>query len=368
MILNRFTFTMMLFFSITFSGGGGGGSSDTSTSTEQNGDSLANDDNQEDNTPKPSTNNEEETTNSTSNTISKPTVVDCSSLTIKLGNEAVNILNKHNYKKCALVAGILIANSNETLVDGKDITAMTQSLANILAELLDNDQNGVIDNPTVVSYLKTGANGAWMNMQSATNESNEETIVQELAPYLGKDMGVKHSWLIDEYPLSQSKGIKEKHMLVEEALHLIHSYGFARAYPTQWGVSNDGCEDSEASSKGCNWNQSTLTKLAWEATTKDPTWSRHGENSLVNSEGIITGTCAAPECLAVEMIMNTLVVYRGTRESDDSGSAQNFPINTDAITAKLENTTYGEEMKAIFDAPTSSYGQYRTMTWSYNPQ
>ncbi|MBF0263817.1 MAG: hypothetical protein HQL46_00980 [Gammaproteobacteria bacterium] len=303
-------------------------------------------------------------TDSTSNAISKPQVVDCSTLSSDIGTNAVSILNKYNYKKCSMVAGILIANSNETLVRGQDITAMTQSLADILAELLDNNQDGVVDDPAVVQNLKSGANGAWLNMQSAANETNEGPIVEELLPYVGKDMGVKNSWLVDDYGSSTgySENLYEKHMLVEEAMHMIHSYGYAKAYPTVWGDSLDGCKEN--SSEGCNWEQSTLTKLAFEAMTSSNNWYYHGENTTNNTGQHITGTCATPYCAAIEFIMNVVSIYREMRghDSDVASSGTEFPSTSEAMTTMLNSSVNGQAMKAVLDELWVN-----GMTWTYNP-
>jgi len=147
----------------------------------------------------------------TKRNITRSSVVDCSSLSSEIGSDAVSILAKYNYKKCAMVAGILIVNSNETLLDGKDITAITQQQADILSEMVDNNQDGLIDDTKITNKLASGENtGAWLNIQSAENESNEETIVTELLPYIGKDMGVKNSWLLAAV---EDNSLKEKHVV-----------------------------------------------------------------------------------------------------------------------------------------------------------
>lgn len=333
----------------------------TNTDTTTGGETSTGTDN--DSSTSTGSNTDSSTVSTNTNAITKASVVDCSTLTTELGSEAVTILGKYNYKKCAMVAGILIANSNETLISGRDITEETQLMADILSELLDNNKDGVIDDPKVVSYLKSGSNGTWMNMQSAANEQNEGTIVEELLPFIGKDMGVKNSWLIDDYASSSTSGIGEKHMLVEEALHLIHMYGYAQAYPSVWGVSNSECSAPEQSSQGCNWEQSTLTKLAWEA-MNNPMWYQHGENSLP-SNGVITGTCAQPSCAAVEFIMNVVVEYRDIRSND---AHEAFPSTSAAIAEKLNSSENGKAMKAVFDSDISSGGQFPNgMTWNYNP-
>jgi len=301
---------------------------------------------------------DETTTNdSTLNSISRAVVVDCSTLETSIGSKAVSILSKYNYKKCAMVAGILIANSNETVFNGLDITALTQQQADILSELLDNNQDGIVDNPLVVAKLKTSENGAWMNIQSINNESNEENIVEELRAFVGSDMGVKHSWM-SEAENDGSLGIK--HVMTEEAIHMWHMLGYAKAYPQEWGVSDEGCQ--EESSLGCNFNQSTLTKLTFEAMSENPTWYRHPENSTI-SNGVITGTCIMPSCASVEFIMNVLVEYRDIYAAVSEAP---MPTTKSAMDTKLNSTQKGQDMKAILDS--SVYNQLPNgMSYSYNP-
>jgi hypothetical protein len=296
----------------------------------------------------------------TKRNITRSSVVDCSSLTSELSSEAVTLLVKYNYKKCAMVAGILIANSNETLLDGKDITTITQQQADILAEMLDNNQDGLIDDTKITSKLASGANtGAWLNIQSADNESNEETIVAELQPYIGKDMGVKNSWLLAAV---EDNALKEKLVMTEEAIHMLHMLAYAKVYPAQFAVSDSGCTNPDSSSEGCDFNQSILTKLAWEAMSVSPIWYQHGENSQP-SNGIVSGSCAQPSCAAIEFIMNVLVEYRSIYSHV---SLVSMPSTKTAVEEKLNSTTTGQEMKAILDSTT--YNQLLNgLSYTYSP-
>ena len=297
--------------------------------------------------------------------ISKPTVGNCSTIAKPYGDEAVNILAKHGYTKCAVAGGILIINSHTDAVRGQDITAITQSQADIVAEVLDNNQDGYIDDEAIYKQVKTGPSGTYMNIQSATNQTNEETIITELAPYFGKDMGVKNSWLkADDYVAPNY----EKTMLLEEAIHLWHMYGYARAYPAVWGVNNDSCE-TDNSTKGCNWNQSTLTKLTLEAMNSSKNWYMHGENTSNNTGADITGTCTQPSCASIEFVKDLLVVYRAARGADaqTTSSGTPFPTSKAAIDTILNSTTNGKAFKTILDDP--KYNQMLTgFKYSYNPK
>ncbi|MBT7203595.1 MAG: hypothetical protein HN867_08905 [Deltaproteobacteria bacterium] len=279
---------------------------------------------------------------STGNEITQPIVLDCSSLSQEIGTEAVNLLNQYNYQKCSLVGGVLVANSNDSFPAGLDITALTQRQADLLAEILDNNQDGYLDDTGVVNLLQTRSTGTWMNMMSSSNEALEGEIISALGEYLGKDMGVKHSWLSAASGDAGVNGVEE--VLLEEAIHLWHHYGYTSAYPDQFSASSTGC--GEETSAGCNWNQSTLTRLTWEAMAGEYPWYRHPENTeAVN--GVITGTCIDPSCASIEFLMNLLVEYRGIK--DHASGNDEFPSTPEAVKTKLSETAIGQEMLTILE-------------------
>ena len=246
------------------------------------------------------------------------------------------------------------------------MTAVTKLQASIVAELLDNNQDGVLDNPAVAQRLKSSTSqGVWMNIQSKENETNEDIILEEMNPYIARDMGVKHTWMAMSD--TQSEDYEEenhfKTMMAEEAIHMLHHKGFSDIYPTVWGVNDDSCNDSEASSAGCDWEQSTLTKLTYEAMTSESKWYRHPENSLADASGIITGTCSTPGCASVEFIMNVMVELRDIKPA---ASELDFPSTKAELETKLRSTTKGQAMKSVIE--DTQYAQFpKGLTYSYNP-
>ena len=315
---------------------------------------------------------------STKTRIAKPVVGDCSTIAQPYGAAAVKILADNGYKSCAIAGGVLIINSrtadyNDGLKTYK-MNELTQKQADLVAEILDLNQDGYIDDEAIYNQLKTRANdGTFMNIQTATTQTNESAIIEKLAPYFGKDMGVKNSWLHSEYGDAEytNQGgiaIASQSMMLEEAVHLWHMYGYARAYPSVWGVSNDGCT-SDSSTAGCNWNQSTLTKLAWETMTGTNNWYHHPENTTNNSGSEITGTCTNPSCAAVEFVKDLVVTYSNTRKADSSvaSSGTKFPQTKAEATTRLLASETGKAFKAILDDP--KYNQIiNGFKYSYNPK
>ncbi|OBQ56862.1 hypothetical protein [Halodesulfovibrio spirochaetisodalis] len=106
-----------------------------------------------------------------------------------------------------------------------------QHAANVLAQYLDNDENGVVDDPRVLSVMHE--NNAFLFMWS------DESLFEELeAAYLsnpwegeGQDLGSEES-----RPEWHSNGYTgEFDGAIEEVWHLVTSVGYSLAYPEAFG-------------------------------------------------------------------------------------------------------------------------------------
>lgn len=283
-------------------------------------------------------------------------VVECSTLSDELGTEAVRALTRYSYTRCALVFGVLIANSDDSSYFDKDPSAMTEDIARIHAEIIDNDQDTKADNTDIVDALITGPNGSWINIMSAENEASEELIIAELSPLLGRDTGIKHSWLQDQLDF---EGIRE--VTTEELIHNWQLHGLAAIFPDEFSVAEERCLSDE-SSEGCEYGDSTVGQLAYESMiTADPLWYQHPENTLPDENSIISGTCATTSCAAIEFYMNLLVEYRDIKSAT---SELPFPENEQEVIDKLNTTDVGKEMLSIMDDP--KYDQLQnSITYSY---
>jgi len=98
--------------------------------------------------------------------------------------------------------------------------------AKVMAEYLDNDENGAVDNTAVVNAMVAAKAFLYM----ASSESEEESILDSLP--LG---GTQNLFEFETRPEgSSSEGFDAT---LEEVLHLISVYGYARAHPAAFAES-----------------------------------------------------------------------------------------------------------------------------------
>ena len=98
--------------------------------------------------------------------------------------------------------------------------------AKVMAEYLDNDENGAVDNTAVVNAMVAAKAFLYM----ASSESEEESILDSLP--LG---GPQNLFEFETRPEgSSSEGFDAT---LEEVLHLISVYGYARAHPAAFAES-----------------------------------------------------------------------------------------------------------------------------------
>ena len=129
------------------------------------------------------------------------------------------------FQKQASVFGISVFATVET-PDKKVLHA-----ANVLAQYLDNDEDGLADNPAVVARMRR--NNAAMIM-FATEQDLEETDLEAFIPVQVLDqMRLQDLYGEETYPNGAVEGRFDA--ALEEILHLITSTGYADAYPNIFG-------------------------------------------------------------------------------------------------------------------------------------
>lgn len=142
--------------------------------------------------------------------------------------------------KCMQVFGVLVAGTA-----GADSNAMRYS-ANIIAQLLDPNCDGTVDEPKVLAKLDVfkDLDAGWMNhgTDSASESSN-------LLP--GSFSG--QTWKATE-------NSEKPAILLEEAFHMVHQMGWAKTYPDIFGFKDYGSKGQSAiclcmKEAQCNWYQ-----------------------------------------------------------------------------------------------------------------
>ncbi len=247
--------------------------------------------------------------NANAENINIGTATSCDSDTIVLPDKVKKALMKTEMTQCAMPFGVLIAadkNMNKKYVN---------LLASIVAEFLDQNRDGIPDDPKLHKILKNWKK-AWLAMP--TNPKKwERKQVSKLSRHLGDDI-IAPAWWMDS---GNEKQIKA--MLVEEAFHLITQFGLSKAYPKKFGVEN--------------W-KSTIAKETKMAACK---WWQHPENSCPNSPKRLKGSCKEANCDVTEFFQQVVILRAGMKPG---WYGIGFPKNKKKLEKLLSN-----EMKELLD-------------------
>ena len=139
-------------------------------------------------------------------------------------NSSNNPLAEH-FPKSTSVFGTLIVGTNKT----PDATMI--HAANVMAEYLDNNEDGIADNPAVVEHLKS--KGATLLM--AATEDEIASLFDKLP-----ESDAYQDLYASEVIVGDSEKITngEFDATIEEVLHLISHVGYAGVYPSVFGESS----------------------------------------------------------------------------------------------------------------------------------
>lgn len=105
----------------------------------------------------------------------------------------------------------------------------------VMAQYLDNDENGVVDNPLVVQAMTLGPRPALLFM--AANEADAIATLMQVGPRI-QNFELQDLYAHETHPggSSLSGGFDAT---LEEVLHLVSHAGYARAYPSVFGEAVD---------------------------------------------------------------------------------------------------------------------------------
>jgi hypothetical protein len=275
-----------------------------------------------------------------------------------------------------MVFGFLVANSitssTATSWEAYNNVYWTQLSANVLAEIMDNNQDGIADDTKVVDKMQSKNKGGWMPL---LRQSLEAGGYDTLIDIFGEDTAMKESWFRGA---TTEKGVDTgvRGIIAQEAIHNWQQNGLAKGYPSLFGVPNTGCSDeNQMSSKGCTFVDSILTRSTKEAITLDNVAQKqwYGQSPSGNvyntSKGYNVGDCTAPNCSAIEYYYNLLVAYRakGLWTNDVGKDPFDFPSTPSEVESKLNETDKGKALLAIMK--NSQYHQLENgITFVYNPR
>ena len=198
--------------------------------------------------------------------------------------------------------------------------AYVRQAAAVLAEMLDQNLDGIPDDPALVELL-TDHSTAWLAMPF-----DEETWERRQLPSLERTLGydiVIPAWWLD--PVPDGPDDHGRAVMVEEIHHFITQFGLSRLHPGIFGVDD--------------WN----SVIARETARAKCDFWQHPENECPGRPAQIPGDCEDPSCDVVEFY-HQVVVLRAGMEPGWRGIG--FPRTSTELERRL-----GPEIKAVMEDP-----------------
>lgn len=171
-------------------------------------------------------------TDSTATTATTSTTCSSTSSTVLgcVGDNSSNLVTVALAKSAKFTKGLTVFGINILATSGVEDAKLLHA-ANITAELLDNDENGTVDNADVVNKLVSLSTAVTMYK---TDSEDYDTSPIVAAGWLGKyGLGLGADETVVNYADGSSHDAS-----VEEIFHMISQHGYSVVYPTVFGESN----------------------------------------------------------------------------------------------------------------------------------
>ena len=145
-----------------------------------------------------------------------------------MGDNSSNLVTTALAKSSSFTKGLTVFGISLLATSGVSDAKLLHA-ANVTAELLDNDENGTVDNTCVVAKLNDLSTYVTM-YNTDSSEFNTDTLV---AAEVTKMTSLGANETVDNYADNVSHDAS-----IEEIFHLITQYGYSNVYPTVFGESN----------------------------------------------------------------------------------------------------------------------------------
>ena len=145
-----------------------------------------------------------------------------------MGDNSSNLVTTALAKSSSFTKGLTVFGISLLATSGVSDAKLLHA-ANVTAELLDNDENGTVDNLCVVAKLNDLSTYVTM-YNTDSSEFNTDTLVDAEVTKM-TSLGANET--VDNYADNVSHDAS-----IEEIFHLITQYGYSNVYPTVFGESN----------------------------------------------------------------------------------------------------------------------------------
>lgn len=185
--------------------------------------------------------------------------------------------------------------------------------ANVLANILDRNSDGVADDPAVVAELSYKNNYEGAMLQCGASQQEEERGDEMLGDVFDYAFSCQtwHAWYYgNDSPLLQQRTFKG--VMMEEAFHMVHQNGYARVYPDELGMDD--------------FTSSVVGREMARLQCADPGWI-HPENRCPGGPPrdpdndppltSVPGTCNYPSCNIAEFYKMVLFLLIGMGSDND---------------------------------------------------
>ncbi|MEE2906411.1 MAG: hypothetical protein VX527_01115 [Planctomycetota bacterium] len=236
-------------------------------------------------------------------------------------------LKQVGFTQVSMPFGVLLA------ADEEMPPAYVEQAAAILAEMMDQDMNGVLDDPQVAEVLAR-RDVCWLAMPMDHRVWEEEQLPR-LERVLGYDIIIPEWWMEvrGSEPDDHARAV-----MVEEIHHFMTQFGFSEVYPKVFGVEG--------------WD----SVIARETQRAQCDFWQHPENDCPGSPAEVGGDCSDPNCDVVEFYQQVIVMRAGMQPG---WLGIGFPRDRAELEARLS-----DEFKAAVD--DSNYHQLRQpLSFSY---
>ena len=234
------------------------------------------------------------------------------SLTISIG--AKNALIEAGMTQCITPFGVLLS------ADRNMPISYLEMAGKILAEMLDQNLDGIIDDSLLLEHVSNWEKG-WLAMPTNYNQWETHQL-----PILENELG--YDIIIPSWWMGSTNADPNEHsmaVMVEEITHFLTQFGYSPCYPEKFGVEN--------------WS----SIIAQETMNAQCEWWQHPENDCPNSPAQVDGDCSHPNCDVVEFYQQVLILRAGMQPGW-------FGINFPSTSNELEELL-SDQMKELMDNP-----------------